>query len=507
MYQAHYSDSLHHRLDGQMYSGGDYASSSTARSSFSQPPPQTQQRDVSILSSNPWGAPDMFATDPKLAAFYSDAAAAAIGAGLTTGVDGLIHNTFDFTGDSNLLGELSVDPATAIGLHQFSPEDLEAILASGILDNNTQPAATADGVGGGSLSSILHPRSSQARLYLPNTPQIQINQQYDDAYVYSQLTQERLPSISSIMGIAPSPPSFLSAAPSPQDYNVVRGDSNVIVHSPAGMEAAEAAISIGSPQASYEPPQTQASTTHAVDDTRMDTSEDQAATAVSTASKAPTNRYSLADFVFHHTLGTGSFGRVHLGALPNVLLPYLNLSYSFVVQSKHNMRFYAIKVLAKEKVVRLKQVEHTNSERALLGLCKHPFLVNLWGTFQDQHNLFMVMDFVAGGELFTLIRKSVRFPSTVAKFYAAEVATAIEYLHQIDIIYRDLKPENILIGQDGHVKLTDFGFAKRVRSMEQTYTMCGTPDYLAPEIILSQGYTQSVDWYAWGVLIFEMLAG
>ena len=171
------------------------------------------------------------------------------------------------------------------------------------------------------------------------------------------------------------------------------------------------------------------------------------------------------------------------------------------------MRFYAIKVLAKEKVVRLKQVEHTNSERALLGLCKHPFLVNLWGTFQDQHNLFMVMDFVAGGELFTLIRKSVRFPSTVAKFYAAEVATAIEYLHQIDIIYRDLKPENILIGQDGHVKLTDFGFAKRVRNMEQTYTMCGTPDYLAPEIILSQGYTQSVDWYAWGVLTFEMLAG
>lgn len=177
------------------------------------------------------------------------------------------------------------------------------------------------------------------------------------------------------------------------------------------------------------------------------------------------------------------------------------------VQSKHNMRFYAIKVLAKEKVVRLKQVEHTNSERGLLGLCKHPFLVNLWGTFQDQHNLFMVMDFVAGGELFTLIRKSVRFPATVAKFYAAEVATALEYLHQIDIIYRDLKPENILIGQDGHVKLTDFGFAKRVRSSEQTYTMCGTPDYLAPEIILSQGYTQSVDWYAWGVLIFEMLAG
>ena len=318
MYQVHYSDPLHH---GQMYSGGDYASSSTARSSFSQPPPQTQQRDVSILSSNPWGAPDMFATDPKLAAFYNDAAAAAVGAGLTTGVEGLVHNAFDFAGDSNILGELSVDPAAAIGLHQFSPEDLEAILSSGILDNNTQPPAAANVVGGRSLSGILHPRSSQAHLYLPNAPQIQINQQYDDAYVYSQLNQDRMPSLSSIMGIAPSPPSFLSAAPSPQDYNVVRGDSNVIVHSPPGMEAAEAAISIGSPQASYEPPQAQASAVRTTDDTRMDASGDQATTAASTASKAPTNRYSLADFVFHHTLGTGSFGRVHLGALYNVLLP------------------------------------------------------------------------------------------------------------------------------------------------------------------------------------------
>ncbi|KAF9512311.1 hypothetical protein BS47DRAFT_1372843 [Hydnum rufescens UP504] len=202
------------------------------------------------------------------------------------------------------------------------------------------------------------------------------------------------------------------------------------------------------------------------------------APASSLSDRRVANRYSLNDFVFQHTLGTGSFGRVHL------------------VQSKHNLRFYAVKVLAKEKVVRLKQVEHTNSERGLLGSCKHPFLVNLWGTFQDANNLFMVMDFVAGGELFTLIRKSVRFPPAVAKFYAAEVAVALEYLHGLDIIYRDLKPENILIGQDGHIKLTDFGFAKRVK--DQTYTLCGTPDYLAPE---------SVDWYAWGVLIYEMLAG
>lgn len=317
MYRAHYGDTLNQTLNGQLYNAGDYASSSTARSSFSQPPPQPQ--DVSILSSNPWGAPDMFATDPKLAAFYSDATAAAVGAGLASGVDGLIQDTYDFMEESNPLGELAIDATPGIGLHIFSPEDIEAIIASGILDSNTQPVVTGSGIGGPS-PNVLHPRSSQAHLYVPNAPQPQINQQYDDAYLYSQLTQERMPSISSIMGIAPSPPSFLSAAPSPQDYNVVRGDSNIIVHSPPAMEVSEPVISIGSPQTSYEPPQTQASATPTVDDKRMDISGDQGATAASTTVKAPTNRYSLADFVFHHTLGTGSFGRVHLGAHRNVSL-------------------------------------------------------------------------------------------------------------------------------------------------------------------------------------------
>ncbi|RSH87230.1 camp-dependent protein kinase catalytic subunit [Saitozyma podzolica] len=198
-------------------------------------------------------------------------------------------------------------------------------------------------------------------------------------------------------------------------------------------------------------------------------------------------RYAFADFAIERTLGTGSFGRVHL------------------VRSRHNGRFYAIKVLNKEKVIKMKQVEHTNSEREMLVRVRHPFLVNLWGTFQDVSNLYMVMDFVAGGELFSLLRKSQRFPNSVAKFYAAEVALALDYLHSLDIIYRDLKPENLLLGADGHVKVTDFGFAKHVPDI--TWTLCGTPDYLAPEVVQSKGYNKSVDWYALGVLIFEMLAG
>ncbi|WAQ83754.1 hypothetical protein PtA15_4A202 [Puccinia triticina] len=214
--------------------------------------------------------------------------------------------------------------------------------------------------------------------------------------------------------------------------------------------------------------------------------ESQASDPTKNARKT-SSRYALADFDLIRTLGTGSFGRVHLS------------------KSRHNGRGYAIKVLNKKRVVGLKQVEHTNSERQMLAAVRHPFLVNLWGTFADSYNLYMVMDFVSGGELFNLLRKSQRFPDPVAKFFGAEVALALDYLHCLDIVYRDLKPENILLGSDGHIKITDFGFAKLVPDI--TWTLCGTPDYLAPEIVQSKGYNKSVDWYALGVLIFEMLAG
>lgn len=198
-------------------------------------------------------------------------------------------------------------------------------------------------------------------------------------------------------------------------------------------------------------------------------------------------KYSLTDFYIMRTLGTGSFGRVHL------------------VRSVHNGRYYAMKVLKKHQVVKMKQVEHTNDERRMLKLVEHPFIIRMWGTFQDSKCLFMVMDYIEGGELFSLLRKSQRFPNPVAKFYAAEVILALEYLHTHDIIYRDLKPENILLDRNGHIKLTDFGFAKEVNTV--TWTLCGTPDYIAPEVITTKPYNKSVDWWSLGVLIFEMLAG
>lgn len=198
-------------------------------------------------------------------------------------------------------------------------------------------------------------------------------------------------------------------------------------------------------------------------------------------------KYSLKDFQILRTIGTGSFGRVHM------------------IKSNHNGRFYALKVLEKKTIVKFKQIEHTNDERKMLSIISHPFLIRLWGTFQDSQQLFMVMDFIEGGELFSLLRKSKRFPSPVAKFYAAEICLALEYLHDLDIIYRDLKPENILLDKNGHIKITDFGFAKYVYDV--TYTLCGTPDYIAPEVVSTKPYNKSVDWWSFGILIYEMLCG
>lgn len=203
--------------------------------------------------------------------------------------------------------------------------------------------------------------------------------------------------------------------------------------------------------------------------------------------RVTSGKYALYDFQILRTLGTGSFGRVHL------------------VRSNHNGRFYAMKVLKKNTVVKLKQVEHTNDERNMLSIVSHPFIIRMWGTFQDSQQLFMIMDYIEGGELFSLLRKSQRFPNPVAKFYAAEVCLALEYLHSKGIIYRDLKPENILLDKNGHIKLTDFGFAKYVPDV--TYTLCGTPDYIAPEVVSTKPYNKSVDWWSFGVLIYEMLAG
>jgi len=204
-------------------------------------------------------------------------------------------------------------------------------------------------------------------------------------------------------------------------------------------------------------------------------------------SKIDVENFQLKDFQQLQTLGTGTFGRVYL------------------VKHKNNGKYFAMKVLKKSEVVRLKQVEHVNSERQILSQLCNPFIVKLYKSFSDEQCLYMLLEYVIGGELFSHLRKAGRFTNEVTRFYAAEIVSAIEYMHGFDIVYRDLKPENLLLDNTGHIKITDFGFAKRVE--DRTWTLCGTPEYLAPEIIQSKGHGKAVDWWSLGILIYEMLAG
>ncbi|XP_069679277.1 cAMP-dependent protein kinase catalytic subunit 1-like [Periplaneta americana] len=195
----------------------------------------------------------------------------------------------------------------------------------------------------------------------------------------------------------------------------------------------------------------------------------------------------LADFRHIKSLGRGSFGKVEL-----------------VVHDREK-KLYAMKIMKKEKVVKRKQVEHTHNEKRVLTSCRFPFIVQMCFCFKDNTRIYFVMPFIAGGEMFVYLRKVRKFDETLSRFYAAQVLLALEYLHYLDVVHRDLKPENILIDTDGYLKISDMGFCKLVSA--RTWTLCGTSEYMAPEIILEKGYGKSVDWWAFGILIYEMLAG
>ena len=195
----------------------------------------------------------------------------------------------------------------------------------------------------------------------------------------------------------------------------------------------------------------------------------------------------MKDLKVHNILGVGTFGRVKL------------------VVHKPTDTPYALKCMRKGQIIALKQVEHVMNEKKILAMCDHPFLLQLAAAYQDADELYMLLELALGGELFTILRERQKFDEPTSRFYGANVAAAFEYLHERKIVYRDLKPENLLLDGKGYLKVVDFGFAKRVE--ERTWTVCGTPEYMAPEIILNKGHDKAVDWWTLGILIFEMFVG
>ena len=207
------------------------------------------------------------------------------------------------------------------------------------------------------------------------------------------------------------------------------------------------------------------------------------------------SRLTSADFDLLKVLGKGSFGKVML------------------VKKKDDpeSKLYALKTLRKAALVKRNQLAHTTTERKILQDIHCPFLVHLVFAFQTADKLYMVLDYMAGGELFFWLKQERKFSETRCRLYTAEITLALDALHKANIVYRDLKPENILLDAVGHIRLTDFGLAKSgVTSYNAdggTKTFCGTPEYLAPEILENKGHGKAVDWWALGTLLFEMLTG
>lgn len=188
-------------------------------------------------------------------------------------------------------------------------------------------------------------------------------------------------------------------------------------------------------------------------------------------------------------LGIGTFGKVWLAI------------------DKRTNKAFALKLMDKKQCLEYKQHEGVIREKNILANINHPFLLKMWGSYQDEHNLMMLLDLIQGGELFSVLHTDTRdgVSNADAVFYAACVLEGLGHLHERNIAYRDLKPENALIDSTGYCIVVDYGFAKVVTS--KTFTLCGTPEYLAPEIILSKGHNKGVDYWAFGILIYEMLVG
>lgn len=197
----------------------------------------------------------------------------------------------------------------------------------------------------------------------------------------------------------------------------------------------------------------------------------------------------LSDFEIMKMVGKGTFGKVYL-----------------VINSKKGT-MYAMKVIRKDIIIDNEQFENIQLEKDILFKIEHPFIVGMEFVFQNQFRIYFLMNFIRGGELFRHLVKVKRFTEPQAKFFVIQIAMALGHLHSKSIVYRDLKPENILVGEDGYLKLADFGLAKIITKNQLANSFCGTAEYLAPEMLTGTGHDFTVDWWALGILLYEMLVG
>ncbi|KAG2777148.1 hypothetical protein JG687_00007402 [Phytophthora cactorum] len=198
---------------------------------------------------------------------------------------------------------------------------------------------------------------------------------------------------------------------------------------------------------------------------------------------------SLADFQLLSVIGQGAFGKVLL------------------VRHSTTGKVHAMKIISKQFVIDMDSVHYMKTERDVMTKIRHPFVIGLNYAFQTESKVYLVMEYQSGGELFSYLKEEGTFTEDATRFYLAEMILALEHLHGHGIIHRDLKPENVLISAEGHIKLTDFGLAKEYVEGQELLTVCGTKEYMAPEMLLGKGYDSAVDWWSLGALAYEMLTG
>ncbi|KAD3338133.1 hypothetical protein E3N88_33654 [Mikania micrantha] len=197
----------------------------------------------------------------------------------------------------------------------------------------------------------------------------------------------------------------------------------------------------------------------------------------------------IENFEVMTVVGQGAFGKV------------------YQVRKRDNKEIYAMKVVRKDKILEKNHAEYMKAERDILTKIDHPFIVQLRYSFQTKYRLYLVLDFVNGGHLFFQLYHHGLFREELARIYTAEIVSAVSHLHANGIMHRDLKPENILLDVDGHALLTDFGLAKEFDENARSNSLCGTVEYMSPEIILGKGHDKAADWWSVGILLFEMLTG